>query len=249
MGLCGLYLTTTMKSLRLAPLSERVLTGTLLATFGLGYLLALIYLYAQEVRPHQLQGHGIVQSVANTYHGIPSDSPLLASLRGSMSSTVTAEELTAIAEWVEAGAPEAAYPEKVGPIMEANCASCHSEDGGYFPPLTSYAEVAEFAKPGGGISVQKLARQTHVHLLGIPMLLFIMATLFVRTRFGERLKASLIVLPFLGVVWDVAHWWITKLNPDAAAGVIFGGILMNLGFAAQWFMTAWDLFAPLKRRE
>jgi len=236
-------------SLRLAPLSRRVFSATLLATFGIGYLMALVYMYAQEVRPHQLQGHGLVQSVANTYHGIPSDSPLVASLRGSMASTVTTEELTAIVEWVEAGFPEAAYTETVGAIIESKCASCHDAEGSFFPPLTTYAEVAEFAKPGGGISVQKLARQTHVHLLGIPMLLFIMASMFIQTRFSEKLKSGLIILPFIGVLWDVAHWWITKLNPDAAAGVIFGGILMNLGFAAQWFMTAWDIFAPMKRKD
>lgn len=238
-----------MDSLRLAPLSRRVLTATLLATFGLGYLLALIYMYAQEVRPHRLEGHGLVQSVANTFHGIPSESPLLVSLRGSMSSTVSAEELAEIVKWVDAGAPEATFAEKVGPIMESNCVSCHSPDGGYFPPLTTYAEVAEFAKAGGGISVQKLARQTHVHLLGIPMLLFIMSWMFVQTRFSEKLKSGLVILPFLGVVWDVAHWWITKLNPDAAAGIVFGGILMNLGFAAQWFMTAFDVFAPFKGKD
>lgn len=238
-----------MQSLRLAPLSQRVFSASLLATFGIGYLMALVYMYAQEVRPHRLQGHGLVQSVANTYHGIPSDSLLVSSLRGSMAASVTPEELATIIEWVDAGALEATYGEKVGPIMADNCVSCHDADGSYFPPLSNYAEVAEIAKPGGGISVQKLARQTHVHLLGIPMLLFIMAYMFVQTRFSEKLKSGLIILPFIGVLWDVAHWWITKLNPDAAAGVIFGGILMNLGFAAQWFMTAWDIFAPFKRKE
>jgi uncharacterized membrane protein len=236
-----------MESLRLAPLSRRVLCCTLLATFGVGYLMALIYMYAKEVRPHRLEGHGLVQSVANTYHGIPGDSPLIASLRGSMAAAVNAEELAAIVEWVEAGYTEESYSEKVGPIIESNCVSCHGADGPYFPPLTSYAEVSEFSKPGGGISPGKLARQTHVHLLGIPMLLFIMSWMFVQTRYSERLKSVLIVMPFFGVLFDVAHWWITKLNPDAAAGVIFGGILMNLGFAAQWFMTAWDVLAPMKR--
>jgi len=233
-------------SLRLAPLSHRVLHGTLLLTFGLGYLLALIYLYAQEVRPHRLEGHGIVQSVANTYHGIPNESPLLSSLRGSMASTVTPEEFETIRVWLEGGATEAGYAGPVADIIENNCKACHETDGGYFPPLTGYADVSEFAKSGMGISVKKLARQTHVHLLGIPMLLFIMSWMFVQTRFDERWKAALVVLPFFGVVWDVAHWWITKLNPDAAAGVIFGGILMNLGFAAQWFMTAYDLLAKVK---
>lgn len=236
-------------SLRLAPLSRRVLSASLLATFGIGYLMALVYMYAQEVRPHRLEGHGLVQSVANTYHGIPSESPIVASLRGSMASTVDADELTAIVDWVEAGALEATYAERVGPIIEEKCAGCHDAEGSYFPPLTSYAEVAAIAKPGGGVSVQKLARQTHVHLLGIPMLLFIMASMFVRTRFSEKLKSALIVLPFFGVLFDVAHWWITKLDPDAAAGVVFGGILMNAGFAAQWFMTAYDIFAPVERKE
>lgn len=236
-------------SLRRAPLSRRVFVTTLLCTFGVGYLMALVYLYAQEMRPAQLAGHGLVQGVANTYHGIPNESPLLVALRGSMAATLTPEEIKSISEWIEAGAKEETYAEVVGPIIESSCVTCHDAEGTYYPPLANYAQVAEWAKPGGGMAIQRLARMTHIHLLGIPMLLFIMGWMFVQTRYKEGLKAALLVLPFLGVLFDVAHWWITKFNPDAAAGVILGGVLMNLGYAAQWVLTAWDTWAPLKDEE
>jgi uncharacterized membrane protein len=233
-------------TLRNEPLSARVFASAVLATLAVGYSLALVYLYAQEVRPHRLEGHGLVQGVASTYHGVPGESRLLLSLKGTMASTVTPEEYGAIEAWVEGGAGADAYPEVVAPIIENNCVACH-DVGGYPPPLTTVEEVQAVAAPGSGMSLQRLSRMTHVHLLAIPLLFFMLGSFFVRTRFREGRKASLVVLPFLGVLWDVAHWWLTRMNPSAAVGVVFGGVLMNLGFLFQWTMTAWDLWLPAPR--
>lgn len=95
-----------------------------------------------------------------------------------------------------------------------------------------------------GVAIKSLARMSHVHLLGIPLLFFMMGSLFVRTRYREGLKAFLLVLPFFGVVWDVAHWWITKRYESAALGIIIGGAMMGIGFAGQWILTAMALWLP-----
>ena len=232
-------------TLRNSPFSVRIFCSSVLLTLGIAYTLALVYLYAQEVRPHRLQGHGLVQGIANTYHGIPGETQLLASLRGTMATTVTPEEFADIEAWVLAGAPEATYGEKVGPIIENNCASCHGE-GGYFPLLTSFEDVEPLTQPDAGVDVKRLARMTHVHVLAIPLVFFMLGSFFVRTRYPEKLKAVLVALPFAAVVWDIAHWWITRMEPSAAAGVVMGGALMSLGFASQWFLTAWDTWAPLR---
>lgn len=232
-------------SLRTAPLSVRVFATSILATLGLGYLLAMVYLYATKVRPHQLQGHGLIQGVEYSYHGKPAESRLISSLKGSMAATITPEEFDAISAWVSDGAPEETYGDVVGPIVENNCASCHDE-GGYFPVITSFENVEPLTKADSGVDLKKLARMTHVHLLGIPLIFYILGALFVRTRYPEKLKAWLVVLPFVAIIWDIAHWWITKANPSAALGIILGGALMGVGFAAQWGMSLWDVWAPLR---
>ena len=60
------------------------------------------------------------------------------------------------------------------------------------------------------------------------------------------LKAILVVLPFVGILMDIAHWWITKADKNAAIGVLLGGTVMGVGFALQWFLTMADVWLPYR---
>ena len=126
-------------TLRHTPLSVRVFATTVLVTLGLGYALAMLFLYAREIKPSKDQGVGVVKGVAQTYHGVPGESALMASLKSSMSSMIEGEEFVAFSEWVDGGATEEGYA-KVASIVEDNCASCH-EEGGYSPLVTNYTEI------------------------------------------------------------------------------------------------------------
>jgi hypothetical protein len=233
-----------LQSLRSAPLSMRVFTTTLLATLGLGYALSLVYLYVKKVEPHRVAGHGLVQGVAYNYNGIEDQAPLLTALEGSMGNFVDPDELRAIDRWVGTGATQAVYRGEIEPILEKNCVSCHRK-GAYEPSLTSFKEVSKLTEVGRGMDVVQLARTTHVHLLAIPLLLYILGAFFVRTRFSEGLKSVVVVVPFLGVALDISHWWLTRQNPSHAIGVVIGGMLMSLGFGLMWLMTLYDVYAPL----
>ena len=235
-------------SLRTAPASTRVFASMVLLVLGLGYALAMVYLFSKEVKPMLEQGHGLVQGVAYTYNGVPTAEPrLLVSLRGTMASTVSPAEFDAIKRWIDGGATQEGYAGPVENIISANCASCHGQ-GGYPPQLTSFEDAVALTAPDTGVDIKKLARMTHIHVLGIPLLLFVLGSFFVKTRFPEALKAVLVVLPFVGVVWDIGHWWLTKLDASHATGIVVGGALMGAGFGLQWVMTAWDVWAPVKER-
>lgn len=234
-------------SLRAAPLSQRVFATAILVTLGLGFALSLVYLWAREIRPHRQQGRKVLEGVVYNYHGAPEMPRLVAALRGSMAPFVNAEELAAIEGWAEAGASEADYDATIAPILARKCASCHAA-GKYPPTLVTYEQAHALAAADRGIDLPKLARMTHVHLLGIPLLFYILGALFVRTRFPEGLKAVLVVVPFVAVLWDISHWWLTRRDPSQAIGVVVGGALMSAGFAAQWCMTLWDVWWPLGGR-
>lgn len=235
-------------SLRNATPSVRAFATSVLCVLGLGYALSLVYLFTGHVNHFMQEGHSAVDAIEFTYHGLPTAKPrLLVSLEGSMSATISAGEYDLIKQWIDDGATEETYPERVGPIIEKNCTSCHSE-GGYFPKLETFADVQPLTAPDKGMDVTKLARMTHVHLLGIPLLFYILGALFVRTRWNEKLKAALVVLPFLGVLMDIAHWWITKADKNAAIGVLIGGAVMSAGFAVQWLMTMADVWLPYHGR-
>lgn len=225
-----------------APLSVRVFATTVLVTLGTGYGLALLYLYAQEVKPSRDQGVGLVEGVAHTYHGVPGESALIAALKGSMSSMIEGEEFVALSEWAANGATEEGFA-SVAPIIENNCASCHAE-GGYPPVVTNYSETKALTAVDEGIDIKALARMTHVHVFGIPLLFYILGALYVRTRFPEKVKAVIVVLPFIGVFMDILHWWLTKASPGFAFGIVISGGLMSTGFVLQWSMTLWDIWSP-----
>ncbi len=229
-------------SLRHGTFSERAFASAVLVVLGLGFGLAFVYLYANEIRPHQRMGHGLVQGVARTYYGERTTTRLENVLQGSMADQVSKDELAKIKTWVKGGATKEGYAE-IEPIITNNCASCHGE-GGQTPKLTNYEDVHALAQYDTGVALKTLARMSHVHLLAIPIILFMMGSLFVRTRYREGMKAFFLVLPFVGVVWDIAHWWITKRYESAALGIIFGGAMMGIGFGAQWFLTAIVLWLP-----
>ncbi len=234
-------------SLRNSPASHRVFATSVLLVLGLGYLLAQVYLYTKEVKPMMDKGHSLVDGVAYTYNGVPTAEPrILVTLRGSMASTVSPKEFSSIQEWIAEGATPEGYEGAVANVIERSCASCHGESG-YPPEITGYEDTLPLTEPDSGVDIAKLARMTHIHLLGIPMLMFMIGSLFIRTRFNEGFKIFVVVLPFLGMVWDVAHWWITKVEPSAAMGIIVGGILMGSGFGLQWVMTMWDIWIPLRK--
>lgn len=231
-----------MRTLRQGHLSERLFASSVLLVLGVGFLLAFVYLYANEIRPHSKQGQGLIEGVAHTYYGDRSTNRLESSLRGKMMDNVDDEELAAIRAWVKEGATEAGYA-KVAPIVTDNCASCH-DAGGEPPVVTNYPEMKALVQYDTGVEVKSLARMSHVHLLGIPLLFFMLGSFFVRTHWRESVKGVLVVMPFLGVLFDIAHWWITKRYESAAAGIIIGGALMGMGFTAQWVLTAMELWLP-----
>ncbi|HJW09959.1 MAG TPA: hypothetical protein VJ483_10015 [Holophagaceae bacterium] len=229
-------------SLRHGTYSERAFASAVLVVLGLGFALAFVYLYANEIRPHQMQGHSLVQGVSRTYYGERTTTRLENVLQGTMADQVSKDELKAIKDWVKGGATKEGFA-TIEPIITNNCASCHGE-GGQSPRLVKYEDVHPLAQYDTGVALKTLARMSHVHLLAIPILLFMMGSLFVRTRYRERLKAFFLVLPFFGVVWDIAHWWITKRYESAALGIIMGGAMMGIGFGGQWLLTAMVLWLP-----
>ncbi|HTU91625.1 MAG TPA: hypothetical protein VMF69_16195, partial [Gemmataceae bacterium] len=62
---------------------------------------------------------------------------------------------------------------KIQTLFQQRCATCH-QDGGEAQnfPLTNFAEIKKYAvvKTSEGMSLEKLAQTTHVHLLGFSML-------------------------------------------------------------------------------
>ena len=57
-----------MISLRGLPVTLRVLFSSFLIVVGIGYLMALSYLFLVDVEPHQQAGEGVAQGISEKYH-------------------------------------------------------------------------------------------------------------------------------------------------------------------------------------
>lgn len=234
-------------SLKHGTTSERLFATSLLALLGLGYVMALVYLFSSELLPHIRAGRGFVAGISRTYHGGEGETRLEAVLKGPMAFAARSEDLARVQQWIQGGATREGF-RALEPLVSRKCAHCHQP--GQNPPLVrNYDEVRLLLQRDGGKPVQALARTTHVHLFTVPLMLFPLGFFFLRTRYSERLKCLLIVLPFAALVWDIAHWWITRFFPAAAWGVLFGGMAFCLAFASQWALTLWDVWAPCSSPE
>jgi len=130
-----------MISLPELPVAPRVLFSSFLIMIGIGYLMALSYLFLVDVKPGRDVGEGMVESLSEKYHGSTSGTRLEAALKGTMTDRPTAEERDQVYQWIHAGTTRDGYA-KTEPLFKQKCATCHSAQSGMpIPPLTSFEDV------------------------------------------------------------------------------------------------------------
>ena len=230
-------------SLRSAPLSERVFATSFLTLLGLAYTVALGYLLGLELLPHLREGRGVVGGIERSFAGGGGQTRLESVLQGSMAFAVRNDDFTRFQHWIRSGATREGY-QPLDAIVQLKCANCH-KPGGNPPMVRNFEEVRLLLQVDEGRPAQALARTTHVHLFTIPLMLFPLGLLFIRTRYPERWKAILVALPFAAVAWEVLNWWLTRAFPSAAWGILLGGLLLCAAFTAQWVLCLLDLWRPL----
>jgi hypothetical protein len=237
-----------MLTLRTLPPALRVLFSSFLVTIGIGYIAAIAYLFLIDIQPHRQKAEGVVEGIAEKYHGSTSATRIEAALRGAMSGMVLPEEREQIIAWIHGGATEADF-EKVKPIFQ-KCAGCHSPASGMkVPPLTSYEEVRAMADIDTGLSIVQLARVSHVHLFGISIIFLLTGTIFALSRVPLWLRVGLIVIPYLAIIADIGSWWLTKYEPLFASIVLIGGAFMGASLGLQILISLWDMWlAPGRAR-
>ena len=68
-----------MLSLRSLPITFRALFSSFLILIGVGYLMALSFMYLVVIEPHQQMGEGLVAGISDEYHGLPKGKTLIES--------------------------------------------------------------------------------------------------------------------------------------------------------------------------
>jgi hypothetical protein len=91
-----------------------------------------------------------------------------------------------------------------------------------------------------------LIQTSHTHLFGQTLIAGLLGLIFLFSSLGERWKAPLIALPFVGTLVDIGGMWLTRFVwPPFGVLVIVGGSLFALGYVLITFVSLYELW--LKR--
>jgi len=158
------------------PITAKVLFTIFLLTIGIAYMFALLYLYFLDVEPHKEMGMDLLQATIHKYYGNRGNTRLEKTLRGSMGERLTEDEKKDISLWIKEGATNDGFL-KVKPILDQNCAVCHSHGSGLIP-LTTYEEVRSITDIDLGESIRALSRVSHIHLFGLSFVFMLTGIIF-----------------------------------------------------------------------
>ena len=234
----------SMFTLRSLPIAFRALFSSFLILIGVGYLMALSYMYLVVIEPHQQMGEGLVAGISDEYHGLPKGQTLIElALMGPMADKLSDADRARLLKWVHDGAKVETYPQ-VKPIFSTNCISCHMAGAQSIPPLASFEGVEKVAKADTGTSIADLARVSHIHLFGISIIFLLTGAIFALSETPTWLRVSLVVVPYLTILMDIGSWWLTKYLDPAVFSyvVVVGGACMGLALAAQILIGLWEMW-------
>ncbi len=226
--------------------SEKLLYTSFLLLMGIGYLMAIAFLYTSH------QGHdgkpGLsVSDVAETYYGNRSGTRLEAAIRGPMAGNLKSiNDRHEIVSWLKNGALEEGYNAKIRPILAKTCLACHSPKSGLpIPDLSTYEGIQKVATVDTGASIITLLKLSHIHLFGIGLISLAIGLIFRFAVLPLWLKSTLIVIPFAAIFIDILAWFLTKWDPVYAYTVIIAGAFLGLSWAFQIIISLYQLwFAP-----
>ncbi len=223
-------------------MSMRVLfTGTLLA-IGMGYMFALIYVYASDAGRDGKPGL-TVDDIVISYSGSSEGTKIVSALQGPMSGMLPEGDRTEIIKWAKSGAVKSEYETTIQPIIANNCLDCHDGSNPHLTNLDGWDNIQTVITQDTGTPINTLVRVSHIHLFGITFIFFIVGFIFSHAWVRPGwLKNSIMFLPFLCIAADVSSWYFTKLYHGFAWVVLFAGAGMAMSFAIMWFTSMYQMW-------
>ena len=223
-------------------MSEKLLFTSFLLLIGMGYLMALGFLYVISADKDGKSGIS-VEDVAANYYGNRSGTRLEAAIRGPMAGYIQEEERHHVVAWLKEGAPQEGYQQQIKAIVDKNCIVCHSTASGQnLPDFTSYQGLHQFAQVDMGMSIMSLLRLSHIHLFGITLFLFVLGYIFIMAEVNVWFKRFLVLSPMVAVFVDILAWFLTKWDPVYAYTVVIAGAVLGFSMAMQILISLYQIW-------
>jgi hypothetical protein len=149
-------------------------------------------------------------------------------------------------------APDGGRTIKIKTLLDKRCASCHAPEASskaHKYPLDNYDGIAKYLKvnESQAISKEALIQSTHVHLLSFSVLYGLTGLIFAFTSFPGVLKAVIAPLPLVAQMVDIACWWLTRLDPRYADGIIICGGVVAAGLMLHIGLSLVNMYGKLGR--
>lgn len=230
------------------PIGMRVMYSSTLIVLGVGYLFAMIHIFASHAGRDGNPGLS-VNDLIIAYSGSKSDTRLEGALKGPMANMLPQNERDEIIAWVRRGADKNEYENNVGkfkaiqPIVEKRCLICHNGSNPHIPTFKTFDELQGVVQLDTGMDIFTLVRVSHIHLFGITFIFFIVSSIFCHAYIKPFwIKCVLMVIPFIAILLDIGSWYLTKIYPPFAWVVMGSGALMGLAFASQWIISMYQMW-------
>ena len=88
-----------------------------------------------------------------------------------------------------------------------------------------------------------LIQTSHTHLFGQTLIAGLLGLLFLFSALGERKKAVIVALPFIGTMLDIGGMWLTRFVwPPCAILVLLGGSIFAFGYLLITSIAVYELW-------
>ncbi|MDD5364111.1 MAG: elongation factor-1 alpha [Gallionellaceae bacterium] len=225
------------------PMSMRVLFTSVLLVFGAAYCMAMVQVWITKVG---LDGKNYLtaKDLVIAYSGNPEGSKMQTALQGPMADMLDADNKKIVYTWLHEGAPKEKYDSTINPILQDHCVACHNAAANpNLPDYTSWEGVQKVTTVDTGMSIATLIRVSHIHLFGLTFIFFITGFIYAHSYVRPAwFKCVVLATPFLGLILDIAAWYLTKVWHGFAWAVIVGGALYGICFTIMWFTSMYQLW-------
>ncbi len=224
------------------PISMRTLFTGALLVLGLGYIFAMLYIFAAHAGADGKPGLS-VDDIKITYSGSKETTQLEKALRGPMSGMLPQKDLAAMLDWIRDGAVKKTYTANVESIVADNCLSCHDGSNPHLSNMDGFDKISAVVAQDTGADLFTLVRVSHIHLFGLTFIFFIVGFIFSHAYVRPLwLKSTIIATPFAGVIADVLGWYVTKVYTPFAWVVLIAGAFNGLSFAVMWVVSMYQMW-------
>ncbi|MHA7812654.1 MAG: hypothetical protein ACX94C_04585 [Phycisphaerales bacterium] len=246
--------------LRTLPYSFRVGIALLVITLLGGYIVSGLHLKWHYENRDEEPGLTI-NDIIGAYHGVQSPSPLIQSLESGHPESLSDPERSALLDWLRGDRLSQDYDNldlgenAPSEIIAFNCLDCHTRSASgedAFPevPLEYWDDIQSIAyskdiQPAG---TNIVAMSQHAHAPTMAVILLVIAWLAICTRFWMGLTGLITFLAGLGLLVDMAGWWITRDFAPFAYAVVAGGGIYTAGTSLLGLMIVVDCLLPGGKR-